>query len=99
MKWEGLDQDVNWQGGAVAGIIRARDQIIPSYRARLDDFAATFIAEFNAIHAAGYGLDNQTGIAFFQGTGAQNWSVNPAILDDNKHQSRTRREMAPTQRS
>ena len=83
VKWEGLDQDVNWQGGAVAGIIRARDQIIPSYRARLDDFAATFIAEFNAIHAAGYGLDNQTGIAFFQGTGAQNWSVNPAILDDN----------------
>ena len=67
----------------MAGIIRARDQIIPSYRARLDDFAATFIAEFNAIHAAGYGLDNQTGIAFFQGTGAQNWSVNPAILDDN----------------
>ena len=66
----------------MTGLIAARDQIVPSYRARLDDFAATFITEFNSIHASGYGLGNQTGIDFFQGTGAQDWTVNPAILDD-----------------
>jgi flagellar hook-associated protein 1 FlgK len=82
IKWEGLGREVDFQGGQMTGLIAARDQIVPSYRARLDDFAATFITEFNSIHASGYGLGNQTGIDFFQGTGAQDWTVNPAILDD-----------------
>lgn len=85
VKWEGISgvsQEVRWQGGAVAGLIKARDEIVPSYKTRLDDFAATFISQFNGIHSTGYGLENQTGINFFQGTGAQDWRVNPQILDD-----------------
>ena len=85
VKWEGLSgasQEVRWQGGALAGLIRARDEIVPSYRGLLDDFATTFISEFNAIHSTGFGLENETGIAFFHGTGAQDWTVNPALLND-----------------
>lgn len=85
VKWEGISgasSEVRLQGGAVAGLIRARDEIVPSYRARLDDFAVTFISQFNSIHSTGYGLNNDTGVNFFLGTGAKDWSVNPVILDD-----------------
>lgn len=85
VKWEGLSgasEEVRWEGGALSGLIHARDEIVPSYKARLDDFAATFLTEFNAIHREGYGLDNETGLDFFVGTGAMDWEVNPIFLDD-----------------
>lgn len=68
--WEQNGASVTLQSGQIAGYLDMRDEEITYYLDSLDEFAATLIEEFNATHAAGYGLDDSTGLDFFSGTGA-----------------------------
>ncbi|MBI5896480.1 MAG: flagellar hook-associated protein FlgK [Desulfobacterales bacterium] len=68
--------------GELKGWIEARDVVINDYQTRLDDLAATMIAEVNTLHSAGYGLDGVDGRDFFIGTGAADMAVNPVIEAD-----------------
>ncbi len=79
------DQDVVTNSGELRGILDARDTAIPGLVAKLDALAAGLITGVNAIHAAGFGLDNSTGLAFFTGTGASDIALNP-VLSTNPHQ-------------
>jgi flagellar hook-associated protein 1 FlgK len=65
--------------GELKGWIEARDVVINDYQANLNDLAATMIAEINALHSAGYGLDGSQN-NFFVGTGAADMAVNPDIV-------------------
>jgi flagellar hook-associated protein 1 FlgK len=70
-------------GGAVGGLLRADVELAGRTLEALDTLAAAMVAGFNAVHAAGYGLDGSTGRNFFTLTnGAISMAVNGAILGD-----------------
>lgn len=52
-------------GGALRGLLDARDQVIPGLQDNLDSLAGALINESNQIHRLGYGLDGSTGNDFF----------------------------------
>ena len=68
--------------GKLKGWLSARDDIIPDYQRRLDDLAAAIIDSVNTLHGGGLTLEtapNDTGIAYFTGTGAADIGINPDI--------------------
>jgi flagellar hook-associated protein 1 FlgK len=69
-------------GGKIAGLVNARDEMLPDYLAQLNDMAGSFIAAVNTLHADGYGLDGETGRAFFSGTDAATIAIDGAIAAD-----------------
>ncbi len=74
-------------GGTLAGLIYARDTLIPSYRARLDTLAYEVVQQVNTLHDAGYNLAGADAPVFFQplasATDAAAFiAVNPAVVSD-----------------
>jgi len=73
--------------GAIGGFLDVRDRIIAQQLQQLDQLASTFVAEVNAVHQAGFGLDGVGGRDLFVPLGgvqfaAANVRVDPAILAD-----------------
>ena len=77
----GTKADVEGKGG-MRGLIDARDQSLKSLKDNIDSLAATFIEQFNAIHATGTNLDGTKGNDFFLGSGSGDIRVNAALLAD-----------------
>ncbi|MEK7475384.1 MAG: flagellar hook-associated protein FlgK [Candidatus Coatesbacteria bacterium] len=76
-------------GGALKGLMTARDQVVADERLELDELASSLIAQVNILHMGGYATDGTTtGLPFFAiGTGlapldAGDIAVNPAIAAD-----------------
>jgi flagellar hook-associated protein 1 FlgK len=46
--------------GQLAGLIQARDTILPGFLGSLNSFTGTLISEFNKVYASGQGLDGYT---------------------------------------
>lgn len=69
-------------GGALMGLIEARDTSLQQLRDSINTVAADLITKFNAIHATGKNLDGGSGLDFFQGTGSRDIRVNAVLLDD-----------------
>jgi flagellar hook-associated protein 1 FlgK len=70
--------------GIVAGILDVRDRVIPEQMDQLNQTARALMDRVNELHAAGYGLDDSTGLAMFTylpGEPALSMAVN-AALDD-----------------
>ncbi len=66
LQWAADGSAVMVQSGELRGMLDNRDTIVPSYRDQLDEIARTVVVELNAVHSAGYGLDdNVGGINFF----------------------------------
>ena len=70
--------------GALAGLIEARDQHLPSMLTRMKTLSETLIAQVNKLHKSGYGLDNSSGLEFFSGTSIDDITVNSQLLADPK---------------
>ncbi|NVN89758.1 MAG: flagellar hook-associated protein FlgK [Desulfuromonadales bacterium] len=51
--------------GEIGGLLYTRDTAMPSYLAKLDELAYNLAQQTNAVHAAGWNLNNATGINFF----------------------------------
>jgi flagellar hook-associated protein 1 FlgK len=51
--------------GEIGGLLYSRDNTIPGYLAKLDELAYNISYQINTQHAAGWNLNNATGIAFF----------------------------------
>ena len=51
--------------GEIGGYLYARDTTIPGYLTRLDELAYNLSYQLNTQHAAGWNLNNATGVAFF----------------------------------
>jgi flagellar hook-associated protein 1 FlgK len=77
--FEGDGTDVVSNSGKLRGLLDARDQEIPGLQAKLDTLAGDMITRVNAVHAAGYGLDDTTGQPFFSGTNATDIALNPLL--------------------
>lgn len=63
------DISKNLTGGQIGGWLNIRDEIVPQYKANLDELAGTLIRQVNTLHSTGYTLSGQTagqkGIDFF----------------------------------
>ncbi len=78
------------QGGAIAGTMTARDDLILSYLDSFDELAYTLVTEMNAIHYGGHGIGDNTsttGIAFFAPIttrygASRSLDINTAIAND-----------------
>ncbi len=88
-----VKHDLVWQGtkisfknlnGQIKGLLDSRDEIIPGYLEQLDEIAATIVDAVNALHTAGYGLDNSTGNEFFDSRfkTASSIQINLQVLND-----------------
>jgi len=74
---------VNVEKGEIGGLLYARDTAIPGYVSELDSLASTLVAEVNALHQVGFGLDGVDGRDFFlAGTTAGDIVLDPAVLAD-----------------
>lgn len=82
VKWKSTGSSLLLKSGELKGILEARDEIVADFISELDTMASTFIVEFNEVHQNGYGLDNSTGIKFFEGTDASNIRVSDDIMDE-----------------
>jgi len=74
-------------GGSIGGEIAARDQVLGTSLASLDQLAYDFANSVNAVHEAGYGLDGVTGRPLFDvgatASGASgSIAVDPAVAND-----------------
>ena len=69
-------------GGALMGLIEARDSSLQQLRDSINTVATDLITKFNAIHVTGKNLDGGSGLDFFQGTGSRDIRVNAALLED-----------------
>ncbi|MDR3630064.1 MAG: flagellar hook-associated protein FlgK [Desulfocapsaceae bacterium] len=56
---------VNTVGGEIQGLLAIRDQTIPAAKNSLDTLANAIATQVNAQQSAGGGLDNSTGVNFF----------------------------------
>lgn len=56
-------------GGALAGTLRFRDEVLDPAQQRLGSVAASIAMEFNTVHLDGFDLDGNAGALFFKGQG------------------------------
>lgn len=54
------------QGGKLQGLLETFNEVLPFYRAALDDLSYNLVQEVNRVHREGYGLDGSTGLNFFE---------------------------------
>jgi flagellar hook-associated protein 1 FlgK len=75
-----FDISTDISNGELKGLLEVRDVEIPNYLNKLDRLSGTIIADVNALHQGGYGLDGSTLIDFFSGSTASDIAVNPEIV-------------------
>jgi flagellar hook-associated protein 1 FlgK len=63
--WNEDGRDLSISSGEIAGLLDARDQIIPQQLAGLDQVAGALVAQVNALHITGYALDGATSYIYF----------------------------------
>lgn len=56
---------INNSLGEVGGLLQIRDTVLPGYLDKLDELAYNLAYQVNTQHAAGWNLNNVTGVAFF----------------------------------
>jgi flagellar hook-associated protein 1 FlgK len=78
------DRAIRVMGGRLGGLLQGRDVTVPGYLARLDEIAATVVAEVNRIHRAGFDAAGAAGGDFFDPdrTTAATIKVSDAIRAD-----------------
>lgn len=77
-----LTSPVQITSGQLFGDIEARDVQLAGVLGKLQDLGATLITQVNDVHSQGFGLNDQTNLPFFEGTGADDIAVSSAILGD-----------------
>jgi len=78
--WQATSAPATVPSGQIAGTLAARDGNVAQMIGNIDALASNLISAVNAAHAAGYGLDNSTGLPFFTGTDAATIAVNPTLV-------------------
>lgn len=79
---------LNLDAGRIKGLLDAVNLDIPGLQDKLNRIAATITEEVNGLHLAGYGINHESGAAFFDTSvnpdlpAALNFKVNQAVIDD-----------------
>jgi flagellar hook-associated protein 1 FlgK len=66
--------------GKLKGTLEVRDKVLVDQRTGLNTLANGIITQVNTIHRTGFGLNNATGLDFFEGSNASDIAVN-RLLD------------------
>jgi len=76
--------EIEIEAGILGSLADIYNNNIPEYMKALDTLAVSLAEKVNTIHSSGYNLSGITGINFFSTgiTGAANFSVNNAVLND-----------------
>jgi len=82
VEWASTGNPVPATNGKLAGLLYARDTVLPSYQTEIDQLATGLINATNAQHALGFDLSGNPGGAFFVGTDASTMAVAPAVSAD-----------------
>jgi len=77
-----MDVSGSFAGGRIQGLLEAKNEIIPSYQAKLDQLAQALKDTVNAQHSAGVDMYGDAGLGFFTGTGAADLAVSDALKND-----------------
>jgi flagellar hook-associated protein 1 FlgK len=72
-------QALSLAAGSLKGVLQVRDSVLPAQLNGLNTLAAELASQVNAVHSAGYGLANETGLPFFVGSDAASLKVNSAL--------------------
>ncbi len=82
--WANGGQDVTGLGGEMAALLTLRDGDLPSLGTEIDALVASVVAQTNAPHQAGFGLDGVSGRDFFDpvGTTAATIDLSDAVKAD-----------------
>ncbi len=75
---------VDITGGELGGILELRDEIITGYQDKLNTLAQNIVEQVNIYHKAGYTLNGDTGMEFFDHTKitAETMALSSDVLDD-----------------
>jgi flagellar hook-associated protein 1 FlgK len=73
------NQKMTPPGGEIKGTLEVRDRVLVDQLNGLNTMSAGLISQVNTIHSGGYGLNNATGLNFFNGTDAASITVNPLL--------------------
>jgi flagellar hook-associated protein 1 FlgK len=73
---------VNITSGQLAGDLQVRDTTLQNLIDNLQSIGSTLIEKVNEVHGQGFGLNDSTGLPFFEGTGADDIAVSSDILAD-----------------
>ncbi len=79
IQWTDNGDELNLTKGELAGIIEARDTVIPDQIAKLDELASTLVTQVNNIHYDGYAEDGTNHHYFFDPSGTSALTIQ---LDD-----------------
>lgn len=82
--FQGTGIEIEHSGGEFEGVLEARDTIVVERQAEMDLLARELVVAVNEIHRAGYGLEGETGIDFFNPntTGAADIELSSQILEN-----------------
>lgn len=77
-------QETTILSGELGGVLEAYNTALPDFLSKLDQAAKALIDSVNALHVAGFSLENppSTGNNFFTGTSAENIGIDPAVAND-----------------
>ena len=76
VRFEGTDVAFSpSSGGSLGAQLTTLRKTLPDTRAALDGLAASLVADVNAAHSVGYGLDGSTGLTFFDPAGVTAGSI------------------------
>jgi flagellar hook-associated protein 1 FlgK len=73
--WSGDGLPVTPASGEAASLTATIGDVVPRYRALLDDVASTLVTAVNALHTTGYDQTGTTGLNFFDPTGVTASSI------------------------
>ncbi len=79
--------------GSLGALVSFQREVLPGFQSDLDTMAQNLMADLNAVHRVGYGLDGGTGRDLFSGTGALD--IKLAITDSNNLASAAARLTSP----
>ncbi|HIB68502.1 MAG TPA: hypothetical protein EYO33_26275, partial [Phycisphaerales bacterium] len=79
--------------GSLGALVSFQREVLPGFQSDLDSMAQNLMADLNAVHRVGYGLDGGTGRDLFSGTGALD--IKLAITDSNNLASAAARLTSP----
>jgi len=84
VRMRGIRQNLKINGGALKGLMDARDVSIPQFEDQLDQLAVSLVERVNEQHNQGYNFHGYSGFDFFDpsATGADDIQISASVLTD-----------------
>lgn len=82
ISWEQDGLPLDTSRGELAGLLDARDRVIPDQLDALNNLAFNLAAQVNSLHNTGYGLNNATGLDFFTPFTSTNYALEISVSSD-----------------